>query len=101
MFSCVLVPNPFSPATRSSATAAASSSTDDTPSASNSTIAFFGPSPGTTISSRTPGGIWARSASSSVIEPVVRYSWTFSPIERPTAGIARIAGRSIPARSAG
>ena len=42
------------------------------------------PEPGDRVSSRTPGGICSRSASSSEV-PVARISWIFSPIDcRPT-----------------
>src|SRR5206468_9679598 len=56
--------------------------------------AFFGPRPGTDIIWRTPAGIFDRSSSSDSIVPVRRNSSTFSPIERPTLGISRMAFRS-------
>ena len=94
MFSCVFPPNPLRPATRSSSIAATSSGTDATPSSWYSTMAFFGPRPGIDISSRTPGGIWARSASRSANVPVWSSSTIFSPIDLPTFGICRMPFRS-------
>src|SRR5581483_1257539 len=78
-----------------------SSSTEAIPSSRYRTMAFFGPRPGTDISRRTPSGICARSSSSAAMVPVRRYSSTFSPIDLPTLGMARIPLRSSVERSAG
>ena len=70
MFSSVFGPKPFSPRSRPARIAASSSSTDDTPSSSYRTRAFFGPSVGIAVSALTPAGIRARSSSTCRMVPV-------------------------------
>ncbi|SCF69144.1 hypothetical protein GA0115256_11198 [Streptomyces sp. DconLS] len=89
MLSCVFSPNPLRSASRSASIAAASSLTEEMCRSSYSRSAFFGPSVGMVINSRTPAGILARRSSTAAIFPVRRYSTTFSAIDRPTFGISR------------
>ena len=94
MFSSVLGPNPRTVARRCSWMASRSSSTEEMCSSSYRAMAFFGPSVGIEMSWRTPAGIWARSSSSAGIEPVWRYSATFSAIDFPTLGMSSSSSRS-------
>jgi hypothetical protein len=57
-------------------------------------MAFFGPSVGIVIISRTPAGIFARTSSTAEMRPVRRYSITLSATDFPTFGILRRAAVS-------
>src|SRR5229473_572544 len=67
MRSSLLAPNPARPSSLPALIATARSSTDWTPRSWLSCRARFGPRPGTRVSSRTPGGILARSSSSALM----------------------------------
>ena len=71
-FSSDLGPNPGSPSSRPAAIAASRASTESMPRSVNRVMARFGPSPGTSVSRRTPAGTLARNASSWRIWPVPR-----------------------------
>src|ERR687891_1795074 len=97
VFDPVRAPKPFRLAIRPSSTAARRPSRLAMPRSWYRIIAFFGPTPGTAMMSRTPGGIFARRLSSVSIVPSRRNSWIFSAIDLPTLGIFRIsAGSSVP-----
>jgi hypothetical protein len=87
MFCAVFGPNPAMPSSRPAWIASASASTDDTPSSRESVTAFFGPSPGMSMSDRAPGGIFLRSSSSATICPVSKYSEILAAMDLPTLGI--------------
>ena len=67
---CVLAPKPFTDSTRFSRQACSSASSESIPSASTSCFTFFGPSPGTRISSKAAAGTWTFSSSSRGSLPV-------------------------------
>ena len=100
-FSSVFAENPLSPRRRPSRAAATNSSRPSIPSSRYTTIAFFGPNPGIAVMARTPDGTCPRSSSSSGNVPVSSTLRTFSAIDFPTFGIARIPASSRSRSSSG
>ena len=92
MRSSLLGPNPAMFRSLPSLTAASRSLTVAMPSSLLSCMARFGPSPGTRVSSRTPGGTLARCSSTALMVPVRLNSVILAAIDLPTPGMRRQRG---------
>ena len=101
MRSSLLGPNPAMFRSLPSLTAASRSLTVAMPSSLLSCMARFGPSPGTLVSSRTPGGTLARCSSTALMVPVRLNSVILAAIDLPTPGMLVSADSAIVVTSAG
>ena len=83
IFSCVFTPKPDSPAIRPSTAARSRSSSDAIPSSLCSVWIRLAPSPGTSRTSKRPGGVASRSCRCNVDTPVSTSSRATSAVAGP------------------
>jgi hypothetical protein len=88
MFSSVFGPNPFRTRSFPALTASSRPSMETTPSSSWSLSAVFGPTPSSSIRSRTPWGRASLRSSSWLLSPVLRTSSMTAAMLLPTPGIS-------------